>query len=234
MTRICPRCGNQNDNAVRFCTSCGDPLVPENGQTATDEILPIDRVSPVLSPGKTSILRTITIAVVAVIVILAALYFLQVSGTIRIFPFAAPAVTIQVTPAVTSYVTVDTLMPDTTIPVTINTPDITIVTKSPTITKAVACPSDRRVCGADCYDIMMDPDNCGDCGVSCNAGLTCQMGHCTMKCFIGEVSCFDGCHNLSYDSQNCGTCGNSCPVGLACNQSVCSPPLKTVIPTYVG
>jgi hypothetical protein len=223
MTRICPRCGNQNDDAVRFCTSCGDPLVLQTIHPATTEIPATDQISTVIPPGQTSTLRSITIAVVAVIVILAALYFLQVSGTIRIFPFAAPAVTPQVTPAVTSYVTVDTPLPDTIIPVTVITPDITMVTKS-----------DRRACGADCYNIMTDSDNCGDCGVSCNPGLTCQMGHCMPKCSFGTVSCFDGCHNLSYDSQNCGACGNSCPVGLACNQSVCSPPLKTAIPTYVG
>jgi hypothetical protein len=169
-----------------------------------------------------------------VIVILAALYFLLVSGVPGIFLFTAPAVTPQATPVITSSVTADTPLPDTSIPVPVNTPDIVISMKSPAITKAVACPSDRRACGAGCYDIMTDINNCGDCDVSCNPGLTCQAGHCTPKCSFGMVSCNDGCHNLSYDAQNCGTCGNSCPVGLACNRSVCGPTLPTTIATYVG
>jgi hypothetical protein len=105
---------------------------------------------------------------------------------------------------------------------------------SPTPTKAVSCPSDRRACGTNCTDLMTDRDNCGDCDVSCFPGQICQTGRCLGECSFGESSCFDGCYNLSYDAQNCGTCGNTCPFGLVCNRSVCSPPVTTVIPTYSG
>jgi hypothetical protein len=171
-------------------------------------------------------------------VIIAALVILQASGTFRVFPSAAPAVTspATLTPEVTSSVPAETPVP-TTIPAENLTPVIAtsdLPGTSTTPTKAVSCPSDRRACGANCTDLMTDRDNCGDCDVSCFPGQICQTGRCLRDCPFGESSCFDGCYNLSYDTQNCGTCGNTCPFGLECNRSVCSPLVTTVIPTYSG
>jgi hypothetical protein len=238
MTRICPRCGNPNDDAVRFCTSCGNPLVPQAGQPVPAAVPSPGQVPPAAPSGQSRTFRNTVIAAVVIIVILAALYFLQASGTIRIFPSAAPAVTPQVTQAVTSFVTTGTPLPDTTTPVQLITTAITIVTRSPvtspTTTKALVCPSDRYPCGAVCRDIMTDRNNCGGCNVSCTGRESCQQGHCMARCSDTETSCPDGCHDLQYDTLNCGICGNICPVGLVCNKSVCTPPLKTIIPTYLG
>ncbi len=178
-------------------------------------------------------------AVIVIIAITAILVFLHISGTFRIFPSASPAATPYATliPDVTSTVIIETPSPDMTtvpteLPITTTAPATSRT--SPTPTKAIVCPSDRRVCGINCTDILTDADNCGDCGVSCYSGYICQMGSCIPECAPGEISCFDGCHNISYDAQNCGTCGNTCPVGLVCNKSICSPPLKTAVPTYLG
>jgi hypothetical protein len=238
MTRICPLCGNPNDDTVRFCTSCGNSLVPQAGQPGMATIPLPAQVSPTAPSGQNSARRIIAIAVVAILVILAALYFLQVSGTIRIFPSSIAVVTTRGTPTVTSYVMIDTSLPETTTPILVITTDITNITQSPraspTPTKVIVCPSDRRLCGANCTDIMTDAGNCGTCGVSCSTSQTCQQGICMAGCTYGETSCFDGCYDLSYDTQNCGTCGNTCPVGLVCNRSICAPPLTTLIPTYSG
>jgi Stigma-specific protein, Stig1/zinc-ribbon domain len=241
MTRICPRCGNVNDEAVKFCISCGNPLVPlvpQAGQPVTATTPPPGQVSQAEPSGKNSTLRIISIAAVAVIVILAALYFMQASGTLRIYPFSAPAVTPRVTPTSTSYITTETLPTETTTPILEITMDSTNTTESPSISptakKALVCPSDRHACGADCTDIMTDQNNCGGCNITCAVSQDCIQGQCREGCPTGETSCFDGCHDLLYDAQNCGICGNSCPVGLACNKSICTPPPKTTVPIYTG
>lgn len=224
MTRICPRCGNGNDDAVKFCTSCGNTLVPLAGQ-------PVPATNS--SPGGKSVLKIIAIVVTVIMVILAALYFLQASGTISIFPRHAPAVNPEATPIVTSFIVTETPPPETTTPVPETTNVTTPVTTRTTV-KALACPSDRFACSGECRNLMTDHDNCGACNVSCNNTQICQEGKCMARCADSQTSCFDGCHDLRYDPQNCGFCGNACPTGLGCNQSVCSPTLVTTIPTYTG
>lgn len=237
MTRICPRCGNQNNDGVNFCTSCGNPLALPAFQSETIVTPSRGTMSPAASPGPKSTLKIIALAAVAIIVIVTALYLLQAAGIVRIFPFLSPIGTPRITPVVTSYVIVDTLLPETTLSIGIITV-VTTVTGSPVTspipTKAVVCPSDRRACSANCTDIMTDSSNCGACGIPCSSSQICQQGICLTRCTSGETSCSDGCRDLLYDAQNCGTCGNSCPVGLACNKSVCAPTLVTTIPTYAG
>jgi hypothetical protein len=237
MTQKCPLCGKPNDDEVRFCTFCGNLLILIAGQPMTTTIPPPAQVSPAAQPGQNSIIRIIAIAAIAIIVILAGLYFLQASGTLKFFPPVAPAITLQVTPTAPSNKMRGTSLPETTTPVPVITPDITNVTESsnpPAMTKARVCPSDRHACGANCMDIMTSQDNCGGCNITCASSQVCVQGHCMTGCSVGETSCFDGCHDLLNDAQNCGTCGNTCPGGLECNRSRCSPPLPTVIPTYLG
>jgi hypothetical protein len=81
---------------------------------------------------------------------------------------------------------------------------------------------------------MTDSSNCGGCSVSCTITETCLQGRCMPRCTGSKTSCPDGCHDLLFDAGNCGFCGNACPVGLPCNNSVCAPPVKTAIPTYMG
>ena len=237
MTRICPRCGDQNNDGVNFCTSCGNPLATTAFQPETSATPPQGTMSPAAPPGPKSTFKIIVLAAVAIIVIVTVLFLLQAFGIVRIFPFLSPTGTPRITPVATSYVMVDTPLPETTPFIGITTAVITLM-KSPYAypipTKAVVCPSDRRACGANCTDIMTDSSNCGTCGTPCSSSQICQQGICLTRCTSGESSCSDGCRDLSYDPQNCGACGNSCPVGLACNKSVCAPTLVTTIPTYAG
>jgi hypothetical protein len=237
MTQPCPRCGNTNDDAAKFCTTCGNPLDQMIVQPVTSATPQLVLMSPTAPPGPDNAFRLMVIAVVAIIVILAALSFLQASGIVRTFPFLSPAVTPRITPVAISSVTTDTSLPETT-PARQITPAVAAITgtpvTSPPPTKAVVCPSDRRTCDNKCTDIMTDQNNCGACGVPCGSSQTCLQGICLAGCTDEETSCPNGCHNLSYDAQNCGACGNSCPVGLACNKSVCAPTLATTIPTYSG
>lgn len=234
MAQYCPRCGNKNTDEVKFCTSCGAPLGPVSGHQGTQRAAVPD-ASPAGSSLKGKILA---IAGVVIIVIIAALVLLNARGTIALFPGAGHDVTPAATPllvmttAPVSGPAILTPGPATTPQTSMETPVPAITSPSPT--KAVTCPSDRRACGASCTDIMNDPGNCGDCGLSCLPNEVCQMGHCLDECKSGESSCFDGCHNLSTDAGNCGTCGNICPYGLVCNQSVCSPQITTAVPTYAG
>jgi hypothetical protein len=237
MARTCPQCGNPNSDEVKFCTACGNSLVPleQSGSPVTPQTAPA-AAGP--QPDQGRMPKVLVVIVFAIIVIIATAVILQVSGTFRVFPSAAPAVTspATLTPEVTPYSPAETPVPTTTpaesLTLAVTIPDLRGT--SPTPTKAVSCPSDRRACGANCTDLMTDPDNCGDCDVSCFPGQLCQTGRCLGECSFGEISCFDGCYNLSYDSRNCGICGNTCPFGLVCNRSVCTPPVTTVIPTYSG
>lgn len=229
MTQQCPRCGKTNNDGVRFCTSCGNPFAPESPAATT----PVQSV-PQEPSGKRKGSGGIVIAGIVILAIIIALVFLQVSGVFRIIPGPSPAVTLQATTIAASYVMVETPVPEPSLTVITAPRETTVPAPTLTPVKAIACPSDQRACNGVCVNLMSDPGHCGDCNVTCNEGLTCQMGKCTPACSFGQTPCFNGCYNLSYDSQNCGSCGNSCPVGLACNRSICGPTLPTTIPTYTG
>lgn len=238
MARTCPQCGNLNSDELKFCTTCGNPLVTQPDQSGLPAV---PRTGPAAAgppPDHGWMPKILVVTVIAIIVIITAVGILQVSGAFRALPSAAPAVTSPATlkPEVTAPIPAETPVP-TTVPAEDLPPATSLPNlpgTSPTPTKAVSCPSDRRACGTNCTDLMTDRDNCGDCDVSCFPGQICQNGRCMGECSFGESSCFDGCYNLSYDAQNCGTCGNTCPFGLVCNRSVCTPPVTTVIPTYSG
>jgi len=240
MTRICPRCGNPNDDSVKFCTSCGSALLPQASRPLTTTIQQTGPLSPSAQPGQNSTVKIIAIAAVVVFVILAALYFLQVSGTLRIFPPATSTDKQKTTasPQGTSSVIVENPSPGLTEnPADTQTGGVVVTETprtSPTTMKATVCPSDRQACDGICTDTMTDSSNCGGCSVSCTITETCLQGRCMPRCAGGETSCADGCHDLLFDAGNCGFCGNACPVGLTCNNSVCAPPVKTAIPTYMG
>ena len=93
MSRTCPQCGNMNSDEVKFCTSCGNSMISSPDQSG----LPImPRTMPAAAgtqPDHGRMPKVLVVAVIAILVIIAALVILQVSGTFRVFPSAAPAVT---------------------------------------------------------------------------------------------------------------------------------------------
>lgn len=238
MSKTCPQCGTLNDDEQKFCTSCGNSLNIFPDQSGASTRLLTDPVSSDTPRDPNPIQRIIIGAGIAVIILIIIFLLMINSGIAGMLPlFTTPVSTRPTaTPVVTSYIMVETPAP---VPITTGNlsaattiPDTTLT--SPTPTKAVVCPSDRRACGANCTDTMTDLSNCGACGVSCGSSQVCQQGRCMAKCSFGETNCPDGCFNLSYNAQHCGTCGNTCPVGLACNRSICTPPDTTAIPTYSG
>jgi hypothetical protein len=238
MSKNCPQCGTLNDDKQKFCTSCGnslDVLPDQSGSSTKPSKGPVSSGAP---RDPNPVLKIVIGAGIVVIILIIIFLMMTNSGIPGMSPsFAAPVTTRPpATPVVTSYIMVETPAPapittgNLSVPTTI--PDTTPA--SPTPTKAVVCPSDRRACGANCTDTMTDRSNCGACAVSCGSSQICQQGRCMARCSFGETNCPDGCFNLSYNAQHCGTCSNTCPVGLGCNRSICTPPDTTVIPTYSG
>jgi hypothetical protein len=81
-----------------------------------------------------------------------------------------------------------------------------------------------------CVDVETDPNNCGNCGVTCEPGKICTKGAVTGRCCVLEYGACkresDCCKNnmccegtCVYDqdaSANCGVCGRACKQGEAC------------------
>jgi hypothetical protein len=240
MPKICPKCGNLNDEDKKFCITCGASFESSSDPSGSPTIPSTGTVAGGGTPDPNRLLKILAGAGIIVIVIVMIFLFTTNHGMAGILPFSTtPTITQPVgTPAVTPDIIIETSVPEPTPVLTENlsagnTTSDTPGT-SPTPTKSITCPYDRRDCGAECIDIMTDVSNCGGCGISCGSSQMCQQGVCLARCTYQEATCFDGCHNLEYDSQNCGICGNICPVGLECNKSVCGPPLPTVIQTYIG
>jgi hypothetical protein len=94
-----------------------------------------------------------------------------------------------------------------------------------------ACDSPNACCtigGNDfCIDISSDLQNCGGCGMLCNAatadncgGSDCKCGA-GPECGAGQGCCDGGCKDTSNDSNNCGGCGNVCGEGTTCSNGSC-------------
>ncbi|MBW2527599.1 MAG: hypothetical protein JRI23_25685 [Deltaproteobacteria bacterium] len=60
-----------------------------------------------------------------------------------------------------------------------------------------------------CTIVATDPDNCGACGVVCEAQV-CSAGSCTDSCAEPLSECSGGCVNLRNDPRHCGGCGLAC------------------------
>lgn len=92
------------------------------------------------------------------------------------------------------------------------------------------CPdTETRVeCGPSCVDLATDPENCGRCGRTCDAGFTrCVAGRCELEPDIER--CGDAFANTLTDSNHCGGCNRRCPRGQACDSGAC-----LAIPDYAG
>ncbi len=80
-----------------------------------------------------------------------------------------------------------------------------------------------RICDGDRIDVANDPNNCGQCGVTCDAEFgVCANARCgclggVMEACGAERRCVD----TRYDANNCGQCGFACSAGAECVMGQC-------------
>jgi hypothetical protein len=78
-----------------------------------------------------------------------------------------------------------------------------------------ACVAPNTVCNGACVSLLVDENNCGQCGRVCQggSGAACIGGACTCTA-IGMMYCDDGqgtgCRDVRTDVNNCGACGSVC------------------------
>lgn len=88
----------------------------------------------------------------------------------------------------------------------------------------INCNPGTNRCGLGCADFRSDSQNCGACGVACQALQICQDSAC--QCRPGATLCGTSCVVLSSDLTNCGRCGRSCLLpdgGAPAGGAVCEP-----------
>ena len=88
------------------------------------------------------------------------------------------------------------------------------------------CHPSQECCGDVCTDIRSDPSNCGACGASCAAGLSCVDGACSACPKGHHVQCNGACcpENGTCETRGHGrgvSCsrGQCCAVGETCCES---------------
>src|SRR5262245_47210295 len=65
-----------------------------------------------------------------------------------------------------------------------------------------SCAAGLDSCGTACVDKSSDPQNCGECGVHCQAGQECSGGSCS--CIGSLAACGGTCTDTSSDPMHCG------------------------------
>lgn len=71
----------------------------------------------------------------------------------------------------------------------------------------------------ECVDLTSNDAHCGECGLSCGPGGSCQNGVCICS---GEFeSCADTCVDTNSDVDHCGECGSDCPDDISGAEPIC-------------
>jgi len=73
--------------------------------------------------------------------------------------------------------------------------------------------------GGACVDTASDVAHCGECGLACATGATCEASSC--QCVAGQTACTTQCATLESDPSHCGACDNPCQGALVCSLSDC-------------
>ncbi|MFW6023543.1 MAG: hypothetical protein ACOC9O_02245, partial [Myxococcota bacterium] len=86
------------------------------------------------------------------------------------------------------------------------------------------------------FDLLNDESNCGECGNTCDDGLTCCSGECVNlqtsedacgscdnSCGSGLTCCGGSCADTQRDSNHCGGCGEACLSTEECSNGKCCP-----------
>lgn len=90
---------------------------------------------------------------------------------------------------------------------------------TPGSTGGLMCTLPQKACNGGCIDTSSDALNCGECGVQCGTGQTCQISAC--RCQGSLETCGTSCINTNANAANCGGCGIACAVGQTCQAGVC-------------
>jgi len=87
-----------------------------------------------------------------------------------------------------------------------------------------ACVSGQGCCGGGCVPLNTTT-NCGSCGVTCDAGETCNGTSCRCgggpACAGADSCCGGSCVDTTTDENHCGGCGTTCDMGETCTGSSC-------------
>jgi hypothetical protein len=79
----------------------------------------------------------------------------------------------------------------------------------------LVCGTQEIICENRCVDPARNPNHCGGCGRTCDAGV-CNQGTC-LVCADDERVCSGRCVKVATDRDNCGKCNNPCTNGLCSN-----------------
>ena len=82
------------------------------------------------------------------------------------------------------------------------------------------CATGSVECDGTCVDTTSDANHCGDCGVACQNGESCDAGECGIDCG-DETRCNGVCVDTESDPNNCGGCGSACETGKVCGNGDC-------------
>lgn len=85
------------------------------------------------------------------------------------------------------------------------------------------CGAYQALCDGVCIPVSQDPDNCGGCGVVCEATEACSGGRCVGagECSPGLSTCDRRCVDTFWDNDHCGRCDNACGEGRGCLDEAC-------------
>ncbi len=83
-------------------------------------------------------------------------------------------------------------------------------------------PGETR-CLIGCRNLRNDEENCGQCGIACNANEHCVNSLCRPECIGDVLDCGGppGCVNPKTDNAHCGRCGNACTQTELCDAGSC-------------
>lgn len=85
------------------------------------------------------------------------------------------------------------------------------------------CPGGQELCNGECIPTVVDPNNCGGCGLTCAPNQVCLSNGCADACPSPLSPCQGTCVDLAADAANCGMCGMPCDAGFGCVGGACVP-----------
>jgi formylglycine-generating enzyme required for sulfatase activity len=78
------------------------------------------------------------------------------------------------------------------------------------------------------FDLMSNPNNCGECNNFCLDDEVCNNGSCIRGCNETQTDCDGSCFDLMSDPNNCGECGNICTDLEECFNGYCTATMITI------